>query len=206
MLDQTKEEYLSLLHENQCLRNELDALKSKASSDVADDDTPSEASISETSPPSLSAFPPVPAPTLEEHVLLRDYARLHYDISQIALHPALTIRQKTLGPNSPEKASFYDPATWASLSPAARDLRIRGGIFDLVAKHLLGSSFRADLVLDWSLHRASTEGLASFQKLMIRDAGSKLPPTGPAHPPPLSFSLPPPLFLTPSPSLSHSCP
>lgn len=191
MLDQTKEEYLSLLHENQCLRNELDALKNKASSDVADDDTPSEASISETSPPSLSASPPVPAPTLEEHVLLRDYARLHYDISQIALHPALSIRQKTLGPNSPEKASFYDPATWASLSPAARDLRIRGGIFDLVAKHLLlGSSFCGDLVLDWSLHRASIERLASFQKLMIRDAGSKLPPPG-AAPPPLSFSLPP---------------
>lgn len=189
MLDKTKEEYLGLLRKNERLRKELDTLKNKTSSDVADDGTPSEASIPEKNPPSLSRPPSPwqPVQTLEELVLYRDYARLYSDILQITLHPALCIDQKTLGPSSFEKASFYDPATWDSLSPAARNLRIRGGIFDLVARFLLlGSSCRADLVFDWSLHRASVEALASFQKLMIRDAGSKLPPS------------PAPLFLTPT--------
>lgn len=184
MLNKTKENYLSLLRKNERLRKERDTLKTKTSSDDADaddDDTPSGASIPEMNSPSLSAprppSPYQPVQTLEELVLVRDYNRLYSDILQITLHPALCIGQKTLGPSSFEKASFYDPATWDSLSPAARNLRIRGSIFDLVAKHLLlGSDCRADLVHDWSPHRASVEGLASFQKLMISDAGSKLSP------------------------------
>lgn len=191
MLNKTKEDYLSLLRKNERLRKERDTLKTKTSSDDADDDgTPSGTSMPEKNPPFLSAprppSPYQPVQTLEELVLVRDYNRLHSDILQITLHPALCIGQKTLGPSSFEKASFYDPATWDSLSPAARNLRIRGGIFDLVAKHLLlGSDCRADHVFDWSLHRASVEGLASFQKLMISDAGSKLSP-----PLPLSRSHP----------------
>lgn len=110
-LNQTKDEYTRLRSMNEALQKDLDSLRHNATSAVTDDTT-SEIPSSETSFTSLSGslVPSTPAlaQTMDKHTLLRHFSQLHYDISQITLHPALCLRQKALIFDGPETAEFYN--------------------------------------------------------------------------------------------------